>query len=115
MKPTTSTVLMGVTILLAYAVDALQDAITFTKAPQGRDLNELWHIAKYAHVLFTLTTGGLLVYTWERLYKLVGAISPRKSEWLIALAATAISLISGMILWSLMYPPLRLVDWPDWA
>ena len=44
-------------IVFGYSVDALKDGITFTKAPQGRDLRHLWHSAKYVHIGTVLAVG----------------------------------------------------------
>ena len=48
-------------IIFGYSVDALKDGITFTKAPQGRDLSHLWHISKYLHIGTVLAVGALNV------------------------------------------------------
>ena len=90
-------------IVSGYAVDALQDGITFTKAPQGRDLSHLWHVAKYVHIGTVLAVGALNV------------LSIQKYGWKKTLLYDAIGFVIGVMVWRCTYPKWRQVDWPDFA
>ncbi len=91
------------TIVLGYALDSLQDGITFTKAPQGRDLSYLWHSAKYVHIGIVLVVGALNV------------LSIQKYGWKKTLLFDAIGFTLGVIVWKYSYPMWRKVNWPDFA
>ena len=90
-------------IVFGYSVDALKDGITFTKAPQGKDLSHLWHLAKYVHIGAVLTVGALNV------------LSIQKYGWKKTLLFDAVGLVLGMVAWEYTYPLWRKVNWPDWA
>ena len=90
-------------IVLGYTFDSLQDGITFTKAPQGRDLRHLWHSAKYAHIVMVMATGALNV------------ISIQKYGWKKTLLFDAVGFAVGVLVWRYTYPMWRKVDWGDWA
>ena len=90
-------------IVISYAVDALQDGIAFTKSPKGQDLRHLWHGAKYAHVVGIFAVGALNV------------ISIRKYGWKKTLLFDAVGFVVGVVIWRYTYPVWRKVNWPDWA
>lgn len=91
------------TIVLGYAFDSLQDGIAFTKSPQGRDLNFLWHTAKRVHIVTVLATGALNV------------LSIQKYGWKKTLLFDAVGFILGIVVWKHTYPMWRKVNWPDWS
>ena len=90
-------------IVFGYSVDALKDGITFTKAPQGRDLSHLWHSAKYVHIGTVLAVGALNV------------LSIQKYGWKKTLLFDAVGFVLGVVVWKYSYPIWRKVNWPDYA
>lgn len=119
-------------ICLAYAADAVRDGITFSKAPQGRDLEYLWHGLKYLHVVLTLITGAMIwdyllsiFYGTYRTYSNQGpiiVIDPVAAKrnfpkvLLELIVSTAIAWgTSQFIVWPFLYAWAIRVDWPDWA
>ncbi|MFQ5602569.1 MAG: hypothetical protein ACE5HS_04810 [bacterium] len=96
-------IILSFLIILGYAVNALMDGIAFSKSPQGRDLNTLWHLAKYVWVGVVLLTGVQL----HRQF-LTG-------EYLSIIVAVVISAGVGFLVWRITYRIYRKIDWPDWA
>jgi len=91
------------TIVSSYSVNALQDAIAFTKSPKGQDLKYLWHGAKYVHIGTAVAVGVLNV------------LCIQKYGWKKTLLIDAAGFILGTLVWRYTYPKWRKVDWPDWV
>jgi len=96
-------IILFTAIVLGFAANALMDGIAFTKSPQGRDLNILWHAAKYLWVA-TILTAGFMIGSVLSVFGMTKLI-------LVTIPATVL----GSITWFVTYKIYRKIDWPDWA
>lgn len=119
-KPTIwDAVIMAAAILLAYALNALMDAIMVVKAPRGLDLEHLWHGSKYAWVGFVMI---FAASAWRHIGWLIfdrGGQELKKERPVLLrfLVALIFSGVTGFFLWDVLYQEFKTIPWYDfpWA
>ncbi len=97
-----ATILIGVLIVLGFFLNSLMDGIAFSKG--NRDLNKLWHLAKYA------CFGSVVAFS-----SLFGVHYARQGFGAGQYAIIAAGILAGAIVWEVAYRFWRTIDWPDWA
>ncbi|HEX9653863.1 MAG TPA: hypothetical protein VGA99_09135 [bacterium] len=96
------TVLIAGLIVFGFLLNSLMDGIAFSKG--NRDLNTLWHLAKYACFACVVVFSALF-----------GRHSTQPGFETIHYVIIAASILIGAIAWEVAYRFWRTIDWPDWA
>ncbi len=97
-----TTWLIGLLIVLGFLFNSLMDGIAFSKG--NRDLNTLWHLAKY------LCFAAVVV-----LSALFGQGYALKKFAAIHFVILVVFILMGAAVWRIAYKFWRTIDWPDWA
>ncbi len=97
-----SAIVIGLLIVFGFLCNSLMDGIAFSKG--NRDLNKLWHLAKYA------CFGSVVIFS-----ALFGYHFAQARFVLIHYVIIGFGIIIGAIAWELAYRFWRTIDWPDWA
>ena len=113
-KPTRiDALLLFLSIIFGYAVNALMDAIMVVKASRALDLEYLWHGSKYFWVAMILGAGTLLWRHagWLRFNRGGQELKKERPVLVRFIVAIVAGTVAGFFLWDLLYQELKQIPW----
>ncbi len=111
-------VILFLSVIFAYAANALMDAIMVVKAGRALDLEHLWHGSKYFWAAMMITAGGFIMrHLGWLLFERHDELKKERPVLIRFLVAIVGSAIIGFVLWDVLYKTLKQIPWHQypWA